>query len=78
MMRLLVLSVTLAMLATPARAAERNIVLFVADDHGTEAFGAYGNPVVKTPRLDEPGAIRETGFSGRADARRRFILACLT
>ena len=53
MMRILVLSVSLAMLANPARAAERNVVLFVADDHGTEALGAYGNGVVKTPRLDE-------------------------
>jgi N-sulfoglucosamine sulfohydrolase len=53
MVRILVLFATLAMLAPPARAAGRNIVLFVADDHGTEAFGAYGNRVVKTPRLDE-------------------------
>lgn len=30
-----------------------NIVLFVADDHGTDAIGAYGNPVIKTPNLDE-------------------------
>ncbi len=52
-MRLLVLSVALAMLATPARAADRNVVFFVADDHGTEALGAYGNRVVKTPSLDQ-------------------------
>jgi N-sulfoglucosamine sulfohydrolase len=42
----------LAMPGAPVRAAGKNIVLFVADDHGTEAFGAYGNPVVATPRLD--------------------------
>ncbi len=29
-----------------------NIVLIVSDDHGTDALGAYGNPVVKTPNLD--------------------------
>lgn len=29
-----------------------NIVLFVADDHGQDALGCYGNPVVKTPNLD--------------------------
>jgi N-sulfoglucosamine sulfohydrolase len=48
-----VLSVSLAMLATPARAAGGNVVFFVADDHGTEALGAYGNRVVKTPSLDQ-------------------------
>lgn len=29
-----------------------NVVLIVADDHGTDALGCYGNPVIKTPRLD--------------------------
>ncbi len=45
--------VALMMLGAPAGAATRNVVLFVADDHGAEALGAYGNPVVKTPRLDQ-------------------------
>ncbi|MBT4499655.1 MAG: sulfatase [Gemmatimonadetes bacterium] len=29
-----------------------NIILIVSDDHGREALGCYGNPAVRTPRLD--------------------------
>lgn len=29
-----------------------NIVLIVADDHGKDALGCYGNAVIKTPNLD--------------------------
>ncbi|MFC1454088.1 sulfatase [Verrucomicrobiota bacterium] len=29
-----------------------NIVLMVSDDHGREALGCYGNPVIKTPHMD--------------------------
>ena len=29
-----------------------NIILIVSDDHGREALGCYGNPVVHTPNLD--------------------------
>ena len=30
-----------------------NVVLIVADDHGRESVGCYGNPVIKTPAIDK-------------------------
>jgi N-sulfoglucosamine sulfohydrolase len=30
-----------------------NVVLIVSDDHGREAVGCYGNPVIKTPAIDK-------------------------
>lgn len=38
--------------AAAASAARPNIVLIVADDHGPEALGCYGNRVIQTPHLD--------------------------
>lgn len=29
-----------------------NIILIVSDDHGREALGCYGNPVIRTPHID--------------------------
>jgi len=31
----------------------KNVILFVSDDHGMDALGCYGNPVVQTPHMDE-------------------------
>jgi len=45
----------LAGLDAPAMAAPRNVVLFVADDHGLDA-GCYGNPGIQTPNLDRLAA----------------------
>ena len=42
---------------TTIQVTERpNIILFVSDDHGTDAIGAYGNTKIKTPNLDKLAA----------------------
>ncbi|MBI5692051.1 MAG: sulfatase [Verrucomicrobia bacterium] len=52
---LLAAAALLVRLPAPAgevRDARPNLVLIVADDHGTDALGCYGNPEIRTPHLD--------------------------
>jgi len=51
----LVLLLSFGQVASPILAAQRNVVLFVSDDHGQDA-GCYGNPVIETPSLDSLAA----------------------
>lgn len=37
---------------TAVSQSKPNIILFVSDDHGMDALGCYGNPIVKTPNMD--------------------------
>lgn len=57
-----------------------NIILFVSDDHGTDALGCYGNPVIKTPNLDllaEDGVKFDNAYctSASCAASRSVILS---
>jgi arylsulfatase A len=63
MTRPLLLSLTLFLFLTPARAADRpNVVLILADDVGCEVLGAYGGTSYKTPHLD---ALARSGMRFR-------------
>jgi N-sulfoglucosamine sulfohydrolase len=42
--------------ASARSAKPQNVVLFVADDWGTDDAGCYGNPAIKTPGLDSLAA----------------------
>lgn len=48
-------SVTLPVV-TSAAEERPNIILFVSDDHGMDAMGAYGNTVIQTPEMDRLAA----------------------
>jgi N-sulfoglucosamine sulfohydrolase len=59
-----------------------NIVLVVSDDHGLDALGCYGNPIIKTPNLDALAAegVRLTNAfctSASCSASRSVILSGL-
>src|SRR5438067_744420 len=51
-----------ALTAAPPR-DKPNIVLFLADDHGKEFAGCYGNKVIRTPNIDKlaRAGLRFTG-----------------
>jgi N-sulfoglucosamine sulfohydrolase len=52
MLKTLLITV-LVLLHFPLNATEKvNILLIISDDHGTDALGCYGNPVIHTPALD--------------------------
>ncbi len=69
--------------ACTSRMEERpNIILFVTDDHGMDALGCYGNPIVHTPNLDRLAAegVRFTNAyctSASSAASRSVILTGL-
>jgi N-sulfoglucosamine sulfohydrolase len=51
------IGLTLALSVGAAAPQDRpNIILVVSDDHGMDAMGAYGNPVIKTPHMDKLAA----------------------
>ncbi|TLX75626.1 sulfatase [Labilibacter sediminis] len=51
-MRNIVLLIIIHIAAISMAQQKPNIVLIVADDHGTDALGCYGNSVIKTPAMD--------------------------
>ncbi len=66
-------------LVANAQSDERpNIILFVSDDHGTDALGCYGNDKIQTPNLDalaKRGVIFENAFcTASTSAASRSVL----
>ncbi|TWT80770.1 Arylsulfatase [Planctomycetes bacterium CA13] len=53
MYRLVLLGFVFCTSGIVSAADQPNIVLFVSDDHGMDALGCYGNPIIKTPHLDQ-------------------------
>lgn len=53
----LIQTLLLIALGSAAIAASKpNVILFVSDDHGMDALGCYGNPVIQTPNMDKLAA----------------------
>lgn len=69
-LKALVLSALLLLLdpeegAAATRPEKPNVLFLIGDDHAAHAYGAYGNPLVKTPNLDglaESGVIFTNAF----------------
>ncbi len=73
--------VILCVFVAPLWAAKKNVVVFVTDDQSPD-FGAYGNPVMKTPHMDalaEQGTLYRSAFCTTAScsASRSVILTGL-
>ncbi len=47
-----VLALLLSSLLLSPSAELPNIILIVSDDHGDDALGCYGNPIIQTPNMD--------------------------
>jgi len=52
-MKTLILVILTSLSVTGFAQKKPNVVLIVADDHGRETVGCYGNPVIKTPAIDK-------------------------
>ncbi len=80
-MKRLLLLVLGIILALPLRAAEKNIIFFIADDLGAN-LGCYGNKTIRTPHIDalaKDGVLFRKAFATTAScsASRSVILSGL-